>query len=134
MSKVCNLNFAILAKLWHNIGMIELPTSPDTLSELSPVAPPKLLSQAQDISRNSPVVYVKADNYLGTETSDPLFMESRCETTEYEAINDFVQFIEMTKHYLPDYMENCAKELIDELAFFGHVGIAFCGNSASKKT
>ena len=55
------------------------------------------------------MVYVKADNYLGTETSDPSFMKSRYKTTEYEAINDFVQFIEMIKHYLPDYMENCAK-------------------------
>ena len=70
--------------------MSELPTSPDVLSELSPVAPPKLLSQAQDASRDNLMVYVKADNYLGTETSDPLFMESRCKTTEYEAINDFV--------------------------------------------
>ena len=70
--------------------MIELPPSPNALSELSPVAPPKLLSQAQDASRDNLMIYVKADNYLGTETSDPSFMESRCETTEYEAINDFV--------------------------------------------
>ncbi len=49
--------------------MIELSTSPDALSELSPVAPPKLLSQAQDASRDNLMVYVKADNYLGTETS-----------------------------------------------------------------
>lgn len=113
--------------------MIELPTSPNALSELSPVAPPKLLSQAQDISRNSPVVYVKADNYLGTETSDPSFMESRCETTEYEAINDFVQFIEMAKHYLPDYMENCAKELIDELAFLGVPELHFAATALAKR-
>lgn len=98
--------------------MIELPVSPDALSELSPVAPPKLLSQAQDASRDNLMVYVKADNYMGTETSDPSFMKSRYKTTEYEAINDFVQFIEMTKHYLPDYMEYCAKELIDELVFW----------------
>lgn len=98
--------------------MIELPTSPNASSELSPVAPPKLLSQAQDASRDNLMVYVKADNYLGTETSDPSFMKSRCEMTEYEAINDFVQFIETTKHYLPDYMEYCAKELIDELVFW----------------
>ena len=133
MSKACNLNFAILAKLCHNIGMIDLPTSSDALSELSPVAPPKLLSQAQDISRNSPVVYVKADNYLDTKTSDPSFMESRCETTEYEAINDFVQFIEMTRRYLPDYMENCAKELIDELAFLGVPELNFAANALAKR-
>lgn len=113
--------------------MIELPTNPDALSELSPVVPPKLLSQAQDASRDNLMVYVKADNYLGTETSDPSFMESRCETTEYEAINDFVQFIEMTKHYLPDYMENCAKELIDELAFLGMPELNFAANALAKR-
>ena len=113
--------------------MIELPTSPNALSELSPVAPPKLLSQAQDASRDNLMVYVKADNYLGTETSDPSFMESRCETTEYEAINDFVQFIEMIKHYLPDYMENCAKELIDELAFLGMPELNFAANALAKR-
>ena len=113
--------------------MIELPPSPDALSELSPVAPPKLLSQAQDASRDNLMVYVKADNYLGTETSDPSFMESRCKTTEYEAINDFVQFIEMTKHYLPDYMEDCAKELIDELAFLGMPELNFAANALAKR-
>ena len=113
--------------------MIELPTSPDALSELSPVAPPKLLSQAQDASRDNLMVYIKADNYLGTETSDPSFMKSRCETTEYEAINDFVQFIEMIKHYLPDYMENCAKELIDELAFLGMPELNFAANALAKR-
>lgn len=113
--------------------MIELPTSPDALSELSPVAPPKLLSQAQDASRDNLMVYVKADNYLGTETSDPSFMKSRCEMTEYEAINDFVQFIEMTKHYLPDYMEYCAKELIDELAFLGMPELNFAANALAKR-
>ena len=97
------------------------------------MALPKLLSQAQDASRDNLIVYVKADNYLGTETSDPSFMESRYETTEYEAINDFVQFIEMTKRYLPDYMEDCAKELIDELAFFGHAGTKFRSKRVSKK-
>lgn len=113
--------------------MIELPTSPDVLSELSPVAPPKLLSQAQDASRDNLMVYVKADNYLGTETSDPLFMESRCKTTEYEAINDFVQFIKMTERYLPDYMEDCAKELIDELAFLGVPELNFAANALAKR-
>lgn len=113
--------------------MIELPTSPDALSELSPVAPPKLLSQTQDASRDNLMVYVKADNYLGTETSDPSFMESRCETTEYEAINDFVQFIETTKHYLPDYMEDCAKELIVELAFLGMPELNFAANALAKR-
>ena len=44
--------------------MIELPTSPDALSELSPVAPPKLLSQAQDASRGNPMVYVDVGNPL----------------------------------------------------------------------
>ena len=43
--------------------MIELPASPDALSELSPVAPPKLLSQAQDASRDNLMVYVEADDY-----------------------------------------------------------------------
>ena len=113
--------------------MIELPTSPNALSELSPVAPPKLLSQAQDASRDNLMVYVKADNYLGTETSDPSFMESRYKTTEYEAINDFVQFIEMIKHYLPDYMEDCAKELIDELAFLGVPELNFAANALAKR-
>lgn len=113
--------------------MIELPTSPNALSELSPVAPPKLLSQAQDASRDNLMVYVKADNYLGTETSDPSFMKSRYKTTEYEAINDFVQFIEMTKHYLPDYMEYCAKELIDELAFLGMPELNFAANALAKR-
>ena len=113
--------------------MIELPTSPNALSELNPVAPPKLLSQAQDASRGNPMVYVKADNYLGTETSDPSFMKSRYKTTEYEAINDFVQFIETTKHYLPDYMENCAKELIDELAFLGMSELHFAATALAKR-
>ena len=113
--------------------MIELPTSPNALSELSPVAPPKLLSQAQDASRDNLMIYVKADNYLGTETSDPSFMKSRCKTTEYEAINDFVQFIETTKHYLPDYMEDCAKELIDELAFLGVPELNFAANALAKR-
>lgn len=113
--------------------MIELPTSPDALSELSPVAPPKLLSQAQDASRDNLMVYVKADNYLRTETSDPSFMKSRYKTTEYEAINDFVQFIEMTKHYLPDYMEYCAKELIDELAFLGMSELHFAATALAKR-
>ena len=113
--------------------MIELPTSPNALSELSPVAPPKLLSQAQDASRGNLMVYVKADNYLGTETSDPSFMKSRYKTTEYEAINDFVQFIETTKRYLPDYMEDCAKELIDELAFLGMPELNFAANALAKR-
>lgn len=113
--------------------MIELPTSPDALSELSPVAPPKLLSQAQDASRDNLMVYVKADNYLGTETSDPSFMKSRCEMTEYEAINDFVQFIETTKYYLPDYMEYCAKELIDELVFLGMSELHFAATALAKR-
>ena len=113
--------------------MIELPTSSSALSELSPVAPPKLLSQAQDASRDNLMVYVKADNYLGTETSDPSFMKSRYKTTEYEAINDFVQFIETTKHYLPDYMEYCAKELIDELAFLGMPELNFAANALAKR-
>ena len=113
--------------------MIELPASPDALSELSPVAPPKLLSQAQDASRDNLMVYVKADNYLGTETSDPSFMKSRYKTTEYEAINDFVQFIETTKHYLPDYMEYCAKELIDELVFLGMSELHFAATALAKR-
>ena len=113
--------------------MVELPTSSDALSELSPVAPPKLLSQAQDASRDNLVVYVKADNYLDTKTSDPSFMKSRYKTTEYEAINDFVQFIETTKHYLPDYMEYCAKELIDELVFLGMSELHFAATALAKR-
>ena len=113
--------------------MSELSTSPNALSELSPVAPPKLLLQAQDASRDNLMVYVKADDYLRTETSDPSFMKSRYKTTEYEAINDFVQFIEMTKHYLPDYMEYCAKELIDELAFLGIPELNFAANALAKR-
>ena len=114
--------------------MIELPTSPDALSELSPVAPPKLLSQARDTSRDNLMVYVKADDYLRTETSDPSFMKSRCETTEYKALNEFLYFMKMVEPYVPDHIKDDARELRNELVFFGHVGIAFCGNSASKKT
>lgn len=113
--------------------MSELSASLDVLDVLNPVTPPDLTLQARDTSRNNPVTYVVEDNYLGTETSDPSFMKSRYKTTEYEAINDFVQFIEMTKHYLPDYMEYCAKELIDELAFLGVPELNFAANALAKR-
>ena len=113
--------------------MSELSASLDVLDVLNPVTPPDLTLQAQDTSRGNLMVYVKADNYLGTETSDPSFMKSRCETTEYEAINDFVQFIETTKHYLPDYMEYCAKELIDELVFLGMSELHFAATALAKR-
>ena len=113
--------------------MSELSASLDVLDVLNPVTPPDLTLQAQDTSRGNLMVYVKADNYLGTETSDPSFMKSRCETTEYEAINDFVQFIETTKHYLPDYMDYCAKELIDELVFLGMSELHFAATALAKR-
>ena len=114
--------------------MIELPTSPNALSELSPVAPPKLLSQAQDASRNNPVTYVVDDGYMGTRTSDPCFRKMRRGTTEYKALNEFLYFMKMVEPYVPDHIKDNARELRNELVFFGHVRIAFCGNSASKKT
>ena len=113
--------------------MIELPTSPNALSELSPVAPPKLLSQAQDASRDNLMVYVKADNYLGTETSDPSFMESRCETTEYEALNEFLYFMEMAEPYLPDYRKGDARELRSELTFLGMPELHFAATALAKR-
>ena len=113
--------------------MSELSASLDVLDVLNPVTPPDLTLQARDTSRNNPVTYVVEDNYLGTETSDPSFMKSRYKTTEYEAINDFVQFIETTKHYLPDYMEYCAKELIDELVFLGMSELHFAATALAKR-
>lgn len=56
--------------------MSELSASLDVLDVLNPVTPPDLTLQAQDTSRGNLMVYVKADNYLGTETSDPSFMKS----------------------------------------------------------
>lgn len=113
--------------------MSELSASLDVLDVLNPVTPPDLTLQARDTSRNNPVTYVVEDNYLGTETSDPSFTKSRYKTTEYEAINDFVQFIETTKHYLPDYMEYCAKELIDELVFLGMSELHFAATALAKR-
>lgn len=104
--------------------MIELPTSPNALSELSPVAPPKLLSQAQDASRDNLMVYVNCTKS---------FIASYSVVLHRLFINDFVQFIEMIKHYLPDYMENCAKELIDGLAFLGMPELNFAANALAKR-
>lgn len=114
--------------------MIELPTSPDALSELNSVTPPDLTLQARDTSRNNPVTYVVDDGYMGTRTSDPRFRKMRRETTEYKALNEFLYFMKMVEPYVPDHIKDDARELRNELVFFGHVGIAFCGNSASKKT
>ena len=113
--------------------MIELPTSPDALSELSPVAPPKLLLQAQDASRDNLMVYVKADDYLRTETSDPSFMKSRCETTEYKALNEFLYFMKMVEPYVPDHIKDDARELRNELVFLGMSELHFAATALAKR-
>ncbi len=113
--------------------MSELSTSSDVSDMLNPTTLPDLLSQTKDTSRDSPVTYVCEDIYLGTRTSDPCFGKMRRKTTEYEAINDFVRFMEITKHYLPDYMKDCAKELIDELAFLGVPELNFAANALAKR-
>ena len=113
--------------------MIELPTSPDALSELSPVAPPKLLLQAQDASRDNLMVYVKADDYLRTETSDPSFMKSRRETTEYKALNEFLYFMKMVEPYVPDHIKDDARELRNELVFLGMSELHFAATALAKR-
>ena len=113
--------------------MIELPTSPDALSELSPVAPPKLLLQAQDASRNNPVTYVVDDGYIGTKTSDPRFRKMRRETTEYKALNEFLYFMEMVEPYVPDHIKDDARELRNELVFLGMSELHFAATALAKR-
>lgn len=113
--------------------MIELPTSPDALSELSPVAPPKLLSQARDTSRNNPVTYVAEDGYMGTRTSDPCFRKMRRETTEYKALNEFLYFMKMVEPYVPDHIKDDARELRNELVFLGMSELHFAATALAKR-
>ena len=113
--------------------MIELPTSPDALSELSPVAPPKLLSQAQDASRNNPVTYVVDDGYMGTRTSDPRFRKMRRETTEYKALNEFLYFMKMVEPYVPDHIKDDVRELRNELVFLGMSELHFAATALAKR-
>lgn len=113
--------------------MIELPTSPDALSELSPVAPPKLLSQAQDASRNNTVTYVVDDGYMGTRTSDPCFRKMRRETTEYKALNEFLYFMKMVEPYVPDHIKDDARELRNELVFLGMSELHFAATALAKR-
>ena len=113
--------------------MIELPTSPDALSELSPVAPPKLLSQAQDASRDNPVTYVVDDGYMGTRTSDPCFRKMRRGTTEYKALNEFLYFMKMVEPYVPDHIKDNARELRNELVFLGMSELHFAATALAKR-
>lgn len=113
--------------------MIELPTSPDALSELSPVAPPKLLSQAQDASRNNTVTYVADDGYMGTMTSDPRFKKMRRETTEYKALNEFLYFMKMVEPYVPNHIKDDARELRSELVFLGMSELHFAATALAKR-
>lgn len=113
--------------------MIELPTSPNALSELSPVAPPKLLSQAQDASRNNPVTYVVDDGYMGTRTSDPCFRKMRRGTTEYKALNEFLYFMKMVEPYVPDHIKDNARELRNELVFLGMSELHFAATALAKR-
>lgn len=113
--------------------MIELPTSPGALSELSPVAPPKLLSQARDTSRNNPVTYVVDDGYMGTRTSDPCFRKMRRETTEYKALNEFLYFMKMVEPYVPDHIKDDARELRNELVFLGMSELHFAATALAKR-
>lgn len=113
--------------------MIELLTSPGALSELSPVAPPKLLSQARDTSRNNPVTYVVDDGYMGTRTSDPCFRKMRRETTEYKALNEFLYFMKMVEPYVPDHIKDDARELRNELVFLGMSELHFAATALAKR-
>ena len=113
--------------------MIELPVSPDALSELSPVAPPKLLSQAQDASRDNTVTYVVDDGYMGTMTSDPRFRKMRRETTEYKALNEFLYFMKMVEPYVPDHIKDDARELRSELVFLGMSELHFAATALAKR-
>lgn len=113
--------------------MIELPTSPNVLSELSPVAPPDLTLQARDTSRNNPVTYVVDDGYMGTRTSDPRFRKMRRETTEYKALNEFLYFMEMVEPYVPDHIKDDARELRNELVFLGMSELHFAATALAKR-
>ena len=113
--------------------MSEFSTSLDDLDKLNPVAPPDLLQQAQDVSRDNPVCYVKATKYLGTWTSDPSFGEMRCETTEHEALNGFLEFIEMVEPRLSGHERDNARELREELVFLGMPELHFAATALAKR-
>lgn len=113
--------------------MIELPTSPDALSELNSVTPPDLTLQAQDTSRNNPVTYVVDDGYMGTRTSDPCFRKMRRETTEYKALNEFLYFMKMVEPYVPDHIKDDARELRNELVFLGMSELHFAATALAKR-
>ena len=113
--------------------MIELPTSPDALSELNSVAPPDLTLQARDTSRNNPVTYVVDDGYMGTRTSDPCFRKMRRETTEYKALNEFLYFMKMVEPYVPDHIKDDARELRNELVFLGMSELHFAATALAKR-
>ena len=113
--------------------MIELPTSPDALSELNSVTPPDLTLQARDTSRNNPVTYVVDDGYMGTRTSDPRFRKMRRETTEYKALNEFLYFMKMVEPYVPDHIKDDARELRNELVFLGMSELHFAATALAKR-
>lgn len=113
--------------------MSEFSTSLDDLDKLNPVAPPDLLQQAQDVSRDNPVYYVNADRYLGTWTSDPCFNERRRKTTEYEALNGFLEFMEMVKPHLYGCEKRNAIELRNELVFLGMSELHFAATALAKR-
>ena len=113
--------------------MSEFSTSLDDLDKLNPVAPPDLLQQAQDVSRDNPVCYVKATKYLGTWTSDPSFGEMRCKTTEHEALNGFLEFIEMVEPRLSGHERDNARELREELVFLGMPELHFAATALAKR-
>ena len=113
--------------------MIELPTSPDALSELNSVTPPDLTLQARDASRNNPVTYVVDDGYMGTRTSDPRFRKMRRETTEYKALNEFLYFMKMVEPYVPDHIKDDARELRNELVFLGMSELHFAATALAKR-
>lgn len=113
--------------------MSEFSTSLDDLYKLNPVAPPELLQQAQDVSRDNTVCYVKAISYLGTWTSDPSFVEMRCKTTEYEALNGFLEFIKMVEPCLSGHERDNARELREELVFLGMPELHFAATALAKR-
>lgn len=113
--------------------MIELPTSPDALSELNSVTPPDLTLQARDTSRNNPVTYVVDDGYMDTRTSDPRFRKMRRETTEYKALNEFLYFMKMVEPYVPDHIKDDARELRNELVFLGMSELHFAATALAKR-
>ncbi len=113
--------------------MIELSTSSGVLDRLNPTTLPDLSSQAKDISRASPVSYVCTDEYLDTMTSDPCFRWMQRKTTEYEALNEFLYFMEMVEPYLPDYRKGDARELRSELTFLGMPELHFAATALAKR-